>query len=253
MRTKILVLSLLALTFLGCEQQEVATLDESILADYIQLNRALDRTDLIACAGGRPEGLLGDTASYISVFFYPIEGAYDFRYFESEQVDDILNFSHYRAKELPDSPILNGYLRQFENPIFEGNRVGIVTYKTPGKLHVCNPIRLKFNTTPTEVNEALLTIEEQGVNPTFSWADGQIPDNAIYFQIVSDLEDNLISGTYTFERNFTFYDLENVVLNITDPNAMPALTPNQNYRFTMMGVSEDNWINLWLEQEFRTQ
>jgi len=244
MCTKIFVLFLLALTFLSCEQQEEVVLDENILADYIQLNQALDRTDLIACAGGRPEGLLEDSASYISVFFYPIEGAYDFRYFESERTDDILNFSHYQATKLPDSPILNGYLRQFKNPIFEGDRVGIITYKTPGKLHVCNPIRLKFNTTPTEVNEALLTINEQGVTPSFSWADGQIPGNAIYFQIISDLADNLISGTYTFERNFTFYDLDNVILNITDTTSTPMLVPNQSYRFTMMAVSEDNWINL---------
>mgnify|MGYP001791455731 CR=1 FL=1 len=244
---------LLILTFLGCESSDVAVLNENVLADYIEMNAALDRTDLIACAGGRPEGLFADTASYIPVFFYPIEEAYDFRYFESERVDDIQNYNHYQAKELAEAPVFRGYLRQFINPVFEGDRVGIVTYRTPGTLHVCNPIRLKLNTTPTEVNEKLVTVDERGVNPSFLWQDGQIPDNAIYFQVISDLEGNLISGTYTFDRQFTFYDLENVVLNITDTTSTPTLSPNQTYRFTMMGVSEDNWINLWIEQEFRTQ
>ena len=251
MRTTVLLL--LILTFWGCEQEETVVLDERILADYIEINQALDRTDLIACAGGKPEGLFPDTASYIPVFFYPVEGAFDFRYFESERVDDILNFTHYQAKELAEAPVFRGYLRQFINPVFEGERVGIVTYRTPGKLHVCNPIRLKFNTTPTEINNALLTVEERGTTPTFSWQDGQIPENAIYFQVISDLEGNLISGTYTFDRQFTFYNLDNVVLNITDTTTIPTLSPDQTYRFTMMGVSEDNWINLWVEQEFRTQ
>ena len=251
MRTTALLL--IILTFWGCEQEETIVLDEGILADYIEMNQSLDRTDLIACAGGRPEGLFADTTSYIPVFFYPVEGAFDFRYFESERVDDIQNFTHYQAKTLAEAPVFRGYLRQFINPIFAGERVGIVTYRTPGKLHVCNPIRLKFNTTPTEINNTLVTVDEQGVSPTFSWQDGEIVENTIYFQVISDLEGNLISGTYTFDRQFTFYDLDNVVLNITDPTSTPTLSPNQTYRFTMMGVSEDNWINLWIEQEFRTQ
>ena len=52
---------------------------------------------------------------------------------------------------------------------------------------------------------------------------------------------NLISGTYTYEPNFTFYDLSNVVLNITDTSSVPLLKENSTYTFTLMGVSEDNW------------
>ena len=115
-----------------------------------------------------------------------------------------------------------------------------------------NPIKLKINTKPTEVNADLLTIIDDGVTPTFRWDDGLIPENAIYFHVVSDLDDNLISGTYTFDREFTFYDLDNVVLNITDPSTTPLLEPNQEYKFTMMGVSLDNWVNLLIETRFTT-
>ena len=115
-----------------------------------------------------------------------------------------------------------------------------------------NPIRLKINTKPTEVNADLLTISDNGVEPTFSWEDGLIPENAIYFHVVSDLDNNLISGTYTFDREFTFYDLDNVVLNITDPATNPSLEPNQEYNFTMMGVSLDNWVNLLIQRRFTT-
>ena len=80
-----------------------------------------------------------------------------------------------------------------------------------------------------------------------------IPENVIYFQVISDTDNNLISGTYTIEKNFTFYDLDNVVFNITDPNANPTLEPNKTYNFTLMGVSEDNWVNLFMEKELRTE
>tara|TARA_B110000037_G_scaffold188288_1_gene219533 strand:- start:56975 stop:57187 length:213 start_codon:yes stop_codon:yes gene_type:complete len=69
---------------------------------------------------------------------------------------------------------------------------------------------------------------------------------------VSDLEGNLISGTYTYEKNFTFYDLTNVVLNIKDVDPALALQPNRTYRITMMAVSQDNWVNLLCEKKFNT-
>ena len=91
------------------------------------------------------------------------------------------------------------------------------------------------------------------MTPRFSWEDGIIDESVIYFQIISDEANNFISGTYTFEKEFTFYDLSNVVLNITDTTSTPTLEPNQDYKFTMMGVSEDNWVNLFIEKEFTTE
>ncbi len=222
------------------------------MADYIELNLDRDLGDIIACAGGKEGGLFGIAEEPTSVFFYPVEGANDFRYFEAEKVMDSLDFSKYFQKELDCESIFNGYLRKFNNLPFSGERMGVVTYKTPGKLHVCNPIRQKTTVKPTEVNPDLATIMANGVNPTFNWVDGLITENAIYFQVISDEADNLISATYTFEKAFTFYDLSNVVLNITDSTSIPMLEPNQNYKFTMMGVSKDNWVNLFIEKEFST-
>ena len=78
--------------------------------------------------------------------------------------------------------------------------------------------------------------------PKFVWEDNAVGDNAIYFQVISDDQNNLISGTYTYDNYFQFYDLENVVLNITTQTPQP-LTLNQEYNFTLMDVSEDNWVN----------
>ena len=247
---KIPIIILTLFFFLSCSKD--SNLQENILADYIDLHQDLERDDLVACAGGQEDGLLGSEAQPTDVFFYPIKGATDFRYFEAENLADSLDFTKYIAKDLPNEPIFNGYLWKFNNEPFAGERMGIVTYKTPGKLHVCTPIRLKTNDKPTEVNPDLVEVMENSVTPTFIWSDGQIRENVIYFQVISDLDNNLISGTYTIEKEFTFYDLNNVVFNITDPASSPTLQPNQTYRFTMMGVSEDNWVNLLIETEFST-
>ncbi len=245
-------LSALLIVFLSCQKDKITELNENILADYIALNEDLELDELIACAAGHPDGFSGDSMYPTSVFFYPIEGAYDFRYFESTQINTPDDYTGYQAKALNHVPVFNGYLRRFQNTAFTAERMGIVTYKTPGKLHVCNPIRQKTNIKPTELNASLLNIVENGVNPEFNWQDGAIEENAIYFQVISDSEGNLISGTYTFEKSFVFYELDNVVLNITDSTSTPVLESNHQYRFSMMGVSEDNWVNLLIEKDFFT-
>ena len=246
---QLLALSLLFLLF-SCDNN--ASLEEQILADYLELNSSLERADLVACAAGRIGGILPTSTTPTDVFFYPIQGATDFRYFEAERVEDSLDFTKYIRKELPDEPVFNGYLWKFNNSEFSDERMGVVTYLSEGKLHVCTPIRLKTNVKPTEVNSDLITITENGLMPSFTWEEGQIRENVIFFQVISDEQGNLISGTYTVDRDFTFYDLDNVVFNITDTTSTPVLGPSRSYNFTLMGVSEDNWVNLFGEQQFMT-
>ncbi len=250
MKSNFILLALLIILF-SCKEED-KVLDENVLADYLAINEGLERADLVACSGGRMEGLLESEEFPTDVFFYPIEGATEFRYFEADNIADSMNFSKYVAKELKDEPIFNGYLWKFNNTPFEGEKMGVVTYKTNGKIHVCTPIRHKTNVKPTEINNSLGNVIENGITPSFEWNDGEIKENVIYFQIISDTLGNLISGTYTIEKQFTFYDVSNVVFNITDPNTNPKLEPNKDYKFTLMGVSEDNWVNLLIEKNFRT-
>lgn len=248
---KNLILLFAVLLIISCNKEPA--LDEGILADYMELNMLLEQgSSIVACAGGNENGFLGSTVEPTDVIFYPIEGATDFRYYEAENVADSIDFTKYVAKPLDNEPLFNGYLWKFNNPPFSGEKMGIVTYRTPGKIHMCNPIRLKTNDKPTEVNASLIDVTENGVTPSFSWSNGSIDENFIYFHVISDLDNNLISGTYTVDQQFTFYDLSNVVFNITDTTSTPSLAPNTTYKFSMMGVSEDNWVNLFAEKEFTT-
>ena len=240
----------IVLILLSCNDEVL--LDERILSDYLELNNSLELGDIVACAGGNENGLLGLASKPTDIIFYPIEDATDFRYFESEDVVNINDFSKYIEKNLTNESVFNGYLWKFNNEPFSGEKMGIVSYRTPGKIHICTPIRQKTNIKPTEVNPDLVEINENGVTPSFSWTDGVIDENAVYFHVISDIENNFISGTYTFEKTFTFYDLSNVIFNITDTTSTPSLKPDEDYRFTLMGVSADNWINLFVEKEFST-
>ena len=126
------------------------------------------------------------TLTQLQFFFYPVSNATEFKYFEALSVADSLDFTKYIEKDLPDEPVFNGYLWKFNNTFFDGERMGVVTYKTPGKLHVCTPIRLKTNPKPTEVNADLIIVTENHLTPAFSWTDGAIKENVIYFQVISD-------------------------------------------------------------------
>ncbi|MFY0606379.1 MAG: hypothetical protein JXR10_06680 [Cyclobacteriaceae bacterium] len=221
------------------------------LAALILSNPSLEIDELIACAAGNNNNDFGTVDFPTSVFFYPVKGSSDFRYYEATDLADSLNFDKYYQFFPDQSPVFNGYLRRFHREVFSGERMCIVTYVTEQKLHISDPIRIKTNTKSTEVNAELGTIVS-GTEPYFEWKDGFIDENVIYFQVVSSLDGDFISGTYTYEKHFTFYDVSNVVLNVTDPSTNPKLQPDSTYRFTMMGVSEDNWVNLLIEKEFTT-
>lgn len=208
---------------------------------------------VIACAASGKEVSMGDEKFSISVYFYPVPGATDFHYFESSSVDmDAKDYSKYRPATLELAPVFNGYLRRFKHGPVTNEVWGVVTYQVNDRLILSNPIRVKLTTKPTQMANELVTIEAGVTEPKFRWQDGAVKENAIYFQVVSDAAGNLVSGTYTEQRHFQFYNLSNVVMNIHDVRPPPTLQTNTTYTFTLMGVSEDNWVNLMAMKPFTT-
>jgi len=125
----------------------------------------------------------------------------------------------------------------------------IITFLENNTLHLSNPIRLKHKSTPTEFTDTVMIDLTTPEHPIFSWEDGLFKDNAIYFQVISDANNTLLSGTYTTEKTFQYYDTAHVILNITN-DPPPNLIPSALYNYTLMGVSEDNWVNLFIEKNF---
>jgi len=223
------------------------SVDKEVLTGTLQAvveDNEIVLDNVIACAASNQND--GRT----SVFLYPREGGTNIRYFETRSRDSDKNdFSQYDEFDVSPQNIFNGYLKRIETRVDEGKWV-IVSFEEDDKVHLCNPIRIKKDSKPTEyLPDSVSVANIDTTMPRFTWSDGNHDDTAIYFQVVSDTQSDLLSGTYTYERTFQYYNTSNVVLNVTRETP-PELDLNETYNFTLMGVSEDNWVNLFAELPF---
>lgn len=236
--------SIIAFLILSCstdaENVLALTLDSAIASKEVVLD------NVIACAASNADDDL------ISVFFYPRPNTNNFKYFETvDATVDKDDFENYIPVEFPILDVFNGFLKKFEVSSMSEKWV-IVAFDEAGKTHLSNPIRLKQNTKPTEYISQNVSIDASTNMPNFTWQEGNYKDTEIYFHVVSDVTNKLLSGTYTFEKNFEYYNIDNVVLNVT-PGTPPALRSGASYNFTLLGVSEDNWVNLFSELPFQVE
>jgi hypothetical protein len=217
-----------------------------VLSEYIE-NRTIEMGAVIACAGNS-----SDNTDIVEVYFYPENNAVNYRLYETNTSDlDPNDFSNYKRVTLSDLPLFNGYLRKFPGT-FTSERWFVVTFEIDGEVKLSNPIRAKSITQPTLFSNQVEINQEQALMPLFSWDINSEANNAIFFQVLSTIDNDLISGTYTFENQFRYYDTSNVVLNITD-GIPPNLISGQDYKFTIMDVSEDNWVNELFILEFTVE
>jgi len=225
------------------------------LANYIEDNK-LELSDdyIIACAAGMPEGFMGADGFPVSMFFYPVIGATNFKYYETEEEQiDPLDYNLYLPVESTAQFVFNGYLQRFPIAHKKNNRWGIVTYEVDGEIRICDPVYIKVATQPTIWDPNSISIQDSGTTPIFNWNPLPNHNNKIHFNVVANKNNDLLSGTYTYDNNWQFYDLSNVVLNITDQSAPPILMSNTDYQFTLMSVSNDNWVNLFGQKDFTTE
>ncbi|WP_299183042.1 hypothetical protein [uncultured Aquimarina sp.] len=238
------IVYVLCCILLACNKdQDTILLDES-LASLVVLND-IEIDNVIACASGSESD-----EDVIIAYLYPRPGVTDIRYFETANIEaDKNDYQNYQQVMIAPTDIFNGYLKKFTRTTIEEKWV-IITFFENEKLHLSNPIRLKHLTKPTEFTDEVIVNTNSENMPIFNWEDGLFNDNKIYFQVVSDTDDELLSGTYTFQKQFQYYKTDNVVLNITQ-EIPPQLDTANSYNFTLMGVSEDNWVNLFIQKRFQ--
>ena len=212
------------------------------LATYME-GEAFEMGAVIACAAS------DNDSGNILTFYYPEKGASDIRYYETlgHQVDANA-FSNYTRVLLNNAPFFNGYLGKFTQRPSKEKWI-IITFELDGEIKISNPIRSRQISKPTVWNNEVAINPSQSGMPDFIWQDNPVGDNAIYFQVLSDENDNLLSGTYTYENRFQYYNTSNVVLNVTTESP-PVLILNENYNFTLMDVSLDNWVNWVIQKPF---
>ena len=175
-------------------------------------------------------------------FYYPETGATNIRLYQTNTVNINPNdFSNYQQVFVDSEPFFNGYLGKFVQSVVN-EKWSIVTFELAGDIKISNPIRFKQITKPTVWTDAVSIDQSQSGMPKFVWENNVVEGNAIYFQVLSNNTNDLISGTYTYDNYFQFYNIDNVVLNITTETPSPLIL-NEEYNFTLMDVSEDNWVN----------
>jgi len=202
-----LFLNLVFLIF-SCKNQE----DEKALSlqDYIEENSTLTPfNELVACAAGGQVGFLEDIDFPLNMFFYPELNASDFKYYETENENaDPNDLNIFLEKEANDIDVFNGFLKRFPLPLPEKDVWARVSFIANDTLWYCKPVRIKYNSKPSEFAPQLCeVILDNPLEPAFEWQDGQADDNVIYFQVISDEDGNALSGTYTEELNFQYYNL----------------------------------------------
>jgi len=238
MNRNLLHIILVILGIFSCKDEDQSINNDTSLATLVAQNK-VKIDNVIACASGSAD------KNTITAYVYPRSEATDIRYFETNTVQDDKNkYQNYEEVSIVPTNFFNGYLKKFTRTINQEKWV-IITFFENDSLHLSNPIRLKHLSKPTEFTDQVTVDNEMRAMPRFGWNDGIYKDNTIYFQVLSDQSGDFLSGTYTFETQFQYYKLDNVVLNITRETP-PDLQPETLYNFTLMGVSEDNWVFVYI-------
>lgn len=214
-----------------------------ILSEFIA-NRTIETGAVIACAASDI-----NNSAIVNVYYYLEAEATSVQFFETNtETVDANDFSNYRQLDISSTPLFEGFIQQFTQAVTQEQWV-IITYELDGEVKLSNPIRIKNNTKPTVWTDEVTINQETSKMPKFTWEHNANGDNAIYFQVVSTIDDGLLSGTYTYENQFQYYNISNVVLNITPENPL-GLTIGNSYKFLVMDVSEDNWVNTVFQSIF---
>ncbi len=236
MKREVSFFFLVLISFYSCSSDDSST-DSKISLEEALRNKEFSIDNVIACAASNID------SNVVSVFLYPRSGVSNINFYQTKTVDvDKNDFAEYTKGEGDLIDVFNGYLLKYEI-VPEQEKWIIVSFEERGEIHLSNPIRLKQTSKPTEYLSENVRVQSSNM-PVFTWQDGVFDDTKIYFHVVSNANNDLLSGTYTFEKRFQYYKLDNVVLNITE-EIPPILETGESYDFTLLAVSEDNWVNLF--------
>lgn len=255
MKKHLFYIMLFSLFFFSCKKDDFSQLPNTLQVDIEEQSNLTPFNELVACAAGGQEGFMDDEDFPLSMFFYPELNASNFKYYETENGDDDPNnLNLFLEKDASHEPLFNGFLRRFFLPKPEKDVWARVSFVANDTLWYCKPVRLKYFEKPTQYAPELCQVDlTNSVEPVFNWQEGIADDNFIYFQVISDENNDALSGTYTNDLSFQYYYLDNVVFNVTRSGQVKPLQIGATYNFTLMGVSNDNWVNLIIDKKFEVQ
>lgn len=228
--TYLLALSLILFLF-SCGES-----DSNSLQDFIDNKESSD--ELVACAATYLVFPISGFEYRTAVYYKTLPGQSNLQLWYSEEYSQ--SIENYKLIESSDQPQFSGFLGLIEDERQTG--AFIVSVNVGDEIIYSKPIEILTLDTKTVIDDAITIDFAQNLEPTFTWPTSSVDDQSIYFHLIVDLEqEEAISGTYSYETNFTFYDLQNVVFNVTE-KVDPVLEPNKEYLIQIMDVSDNNWV-----------
>lgn len=214
----------------------------SLLTQVIKFYEDLEQAQMVAFATSA-EGI-SDT-SY--VYFYPVEGATNFQYFQTSTAQNVsTNLANYNVRDLEIEDVFGGKLKRFVRTS-RTDVYCIVTYQANGIFYRSLPVEIKDQRVGTNFTSFVTIDQSQPLMPNFIWSDqGQ---NSLYFQVISDANQNFLSGTFTTTNQFQYGSSDNVIANINSEDP-PALIENDDYNFTLFSMEENFWVDLVIQATF---
>ncbi len=86
----------------------------------------------------------------------------------------------------------------------------------------------------------------------FTWTNSAFSANELYHQVVSDANNQFLTGTYTLAKQFQYGSASNVV-NSINPGVIPDLILNDDYIFTLFAIDGNYWVHSIIEEQFTAQ
>ena len=161
------------------------------------------------------------------------------------------DFSNYKRRSLTDIPQFDGAFRRFSRS--SATEVWcLVTYISEGKLYISAPIRTKNQTRQTEWKTTVAIDYTTTLKPVFTWLDTSYAESETYFQVFTKKDATLLSGTFTIENTFQYYNESNIIGKI-HTGTPEELVLDEDYKFFLYGLSSDNWINIVIQNIFIAQ
>jgi hypothetical protein len=222
------------LIFTSCTNNDDIIFDKEANLSNFLIGKTYSKDAVIACAASSK-----NDSNIVNVYFYPEIGSSNFRLYESN-INNGKDFSKYVRNEAQSQPFFNGTLGVFK--VNSNAAWLIVVYDLHKTIKLATPIKNKKNTQPSLWTSEVDINQQESRMPLFIWDVNSEETNAVFFQVLANKNLDLLSGTYTNENKFQYYKLDNVVLNITQ-NTPPELILGNDYLFTVMDVSLDNWVN----------
>ena len=243
-----IILVILGVLMTGCtsDSDQSSTLLDRLVDD----NAVESINELVACAAGGNADLQSNLPT--RVFFYPELDARDMRlYLTEDPDDDPEDLSLFVESDLTHLPVFNGFLRKFELPVSIEDKWARVAFRTEDRLWYSKPIKLQLDSNSTLYDPELCEVNlVNPLEPSFTWEVGEAAESVIFFHVISDENGDARSGTYTTDHLFQYYNLDNVVFNVTRAGQATPLIAGETYNFTLMGVGGTNWVNLIVEKSF---